>query len=251
VYHLGSDGNLYASISRGRRPNVINVDNDGSEILDDEIVLSYEIGYKALLADGRLSLDASLFRYDYENFQTSILEVDSGGTLVAETRDDGNATALGAEVQVQVQLSADLYAFVNAGWLDATFDDTDSEGNTQALAGNRFRLSPEYSFVLGFNYELALGKARTLYFSPNYTWKSQLYFEEDNQPGIEQGDYGLLNARAGFRLDGGRYEVALFGNNLLDKDFIIDAGNTGGSFGIPTFIGGPPRLFGVEVSARF
>lgn len=251
LYHLDDDANVYASISRGRRPNVINVDNDGSEILEDEIVLSYEIGYKALLLDGRISVDASLFRYDYENFQTSVLEVDSGGTLVAETRDDGNATAWGAEAQVQVQLSGELYAFINAGWLDATFDETDSEGNTQALAGNRFRLSPEYSFALGFSYERALSNARTLYFSPNYTWKSQLYFEEENQPGIEQDDYGLLNARAGYRWDGGRYEVALFGNNLLDEDFIIDAGNTGGSFGIPTFIGGPPRLFGIEVRARF
>lgn len=251
VYHINQDANLYASISRGRRPNVINVDNDGSEILNDEIVISYEIGYKALLNEGRVSIDASVFKYDYESFQTSVLEVDGSGTLIAQTRDDGNATAYGAEAQLQVQVSGQLYAFASIGWLDATFDDTDSDGNAQALAGNRFRLSPEYSAAIGFSYEVALSNSGVVYVAPNYTWKSQLYFEEANQPGIEQDDYGLLNLRAGYRWEGGRYEIAAFASNLLDEGYIIDAGNTGGSFGIPTFIGGPPRLFGVEIRARF
>ena len=49
----------------------------------------------------------------------------------------------------------------------------------------------------------------------------------------------------------GRWQVAGFVSNLLDKNYIIDAGNTGGAFGIPTFIRGNPRLGGVEFSTRF
>ena len=37
----------------------------------------------------------------------------------------------------------------------------------------------------------------------------------------------------------------------FDEEFIIDAGNTGQAFGIPTFIAGPPRFFGVQFSVRF
>ena len=47
-------------------------------------------------------------------------------------------------------------------------------------------------------------------------------------------------------------------NNCIEKyskwhwqAFIIDAGNTGQAFGIPTFIAGPPRFYGIQFSVRF
>ena len=46
-----------------------------------------------------------------------------------------------------------------------------------------------------------------------------------------------------------RFEVALYVNNAFDQQYLIDAGNTGLAFGIPTFIAGPPRLFGVQLTA--
>lgn len=251
TYHYSEDSNVFASVSRGRRPNVINVDNDGAEVLDDEIVLSYEIGYKGLLLGGRLSLEVNVFHYDYSNFQTNVLELGDDGNIIAETQDNGSATAWGAEAQVRMQVNEFVYVFASAGWLDATFDDTDSEGNGQELAGNRFRLSPESTFALGMTLELPLRGQGTLYLSPNYTWKSQFFFEEENQQGIEQGDFGLLNASLGYRWQGGKYELSAFGTNLLDKEYLVDAGNTGESFGIPTFIAGPPALYGLEFRIRF
>nr|WP_010160407.1 TonB-dependent receptor [Sphingomonas sp. PAMC 26617] len=49
----------------------------------------------------------------------------------------------------------------------------------------------------------------------------------------------------------GRYSIGGFARNLLDRKYLIDAGNTGGGFGIPTYIRGEPRVYGVEVSGRF
>jgi outer membrane receptor protein involved in Fe transport len=48
-----------------------------------------------------------------------------------------------------------------------------------------------------------------------------------------------------------RYEVALFGRNLTDEVYLLDAGNTGGAFGIPTFIPAEPRFYGIELTGRF
>ena len=39
--------------------------------------------------------------------------------------------------------------------------------------------------------------------------------------------------------------------NLTNKRYLIDAGNTGGGFGIPTYIAGEPRFYGVELGAKF
>jgi len=45
--------------------------------------------------------------------------------------------------------------------------------------------------------------------------------------------------------------LTFFVTNALDEEFIIDAGNTGQAFGIPTFIAGPPQFYGVQFSVRF
>ena len=50
---------------------------------------------------------------------------------------------------------------------------------------------------------------------------------------------------------GERYYAVAFAENLFDEDYIIDAGNTGDSFGIPTFIAGSPRMVGLRVGAEF
>jgi iron complex outermembrane receptor protein len=47
------------------------------------------------------------------------------------------------------------------------------------------------------------------------------------------------------------WKVELYADNLLDEDYIIDAGNTGGGFGLPTFVAGMPFIAGVRVYADF
>mgnify|MGYP006344425071 CR=1 FL=1 len=71
-----------------------------------------------------------------------------------------------------------------------------------------------------------------------------------NQPGIEQDGYGLFNLRAGWKFNQ-RWDVAVWGNNLADEEYLIDAGNTGILFGIPTVIAGPDRSYGVTLRAKF
>ena len=48
-----------------------------------------------------------------------------------------------------------------------------------------------------------------------------------------------------------RYDIAGFIRNAFDEDYLLDAGNTGGAFGIPTFIPAEPRFYGVQLTARF
>ena len=57
------------------------------------------------------------------------------------------------------------------------------------------------------------------------------------------GPYGLSFADD-------RFELAGFIRNAFDEDYLLDAGNTGGAFTVPTFIPAEPRLFGIELTAR-
>lgn len=48
-----------------------------------------------------------------------------------------------------------------------------------------------------------------------------------------------------------RWTIEAFVTNAFDEDYILDAGNTGDAAGMPTFIGGAPRMYGVQASVRF
>ena len=49
----------------------------------------------------------------------------------------------------------------------------------------------------------------------------------------------------------GAWTVGAFVTNLTDESYIIDAGNTGDSLGLPTFIGGRPRMWGVTMGWKY
>ena len=247
-YALSDNINTYASVSRGRRPNMINVSDLGSEEVDAEIVWSYELGMKGSTGDGRFVYDLSLFYYDYNNFQASV-ENDAPPPFFVTTN-AGKAHALGFETSLFGRLNDNINGWVNYAYIDGGFNAFDDDGTYQELAGNRFRMTPKQSVSLGMDWTIPLAGGDSLYVRPSYSWRSQVYFEDQNQPGIEQDGYGLFNLRAGWRFND-RWEVGLWGSNLADKEYLTDAGNTGLLFGIPTVIAGPDRSYGMTLRARF
>ena len=72
----------------------------------------------------------------------------------------------------------------------------------------------------------------------------------DTQVDEFQKAYGLLNVRVGFGAVDDRWKIEAFVENLTDQSYLKDAGNTGDSFGIPTFIAGKPRFMGIGISFR-
>ena len=66
-----------------------------------------------------------------------------------------------------------------------------------------------------------------------------------------QESYGLLNLRLRYVPSHENWAVEVFGDNLLDEEYIKDAGNTGDGLGLPTFIAGEPRTYGVTLSLNY
>ena len=240
----------YATVSRGRRPNVIDITPQGSSVLPAEIVDSYELGIKGNALDGRLVYDLAGYWYNYANFQT-LRPNPAGGTPFFIPTNGGNATATGIEASMSGKLADHLTVFGNYAWTHARFDDTDDNGNPQIYAGNRFRLTPDHSAAIGLDWQIPFGAGNHFYLRPSYTWKSKVYFEDDNTAGLEQEAYGLLNLRLGVRLDNDRWDLGLWASNLSDEEYLIDGGNTGRQFGTPTFVAGQPRAYGMTARMRF
>lgn len=251
-YAIGDTASLYATVSRGRRPNVIsyNVSSGVVTTLKDEIVISYEAGFKAGLFDNRLTFEGAGFYYEYSNFQTTVTQ----GVLPVPI-DAGNATAKGLEASLFFTPLDALTLFATYGLTDASFDDVDSQGRPQIFAGQTFRLMPKHKVALGADWRLPVTDSAQVFVTPTFNWRSQVFFENDAVPArlaeLRQGGYGLFNIRAGVTFNDGAFEIAAYANNLFNRKYLIDAGNTGRDLGIATYIAGAPRFWGIEAKARF
>ncbi|MDQ2042581.1 TonB-dependent receptor [Pseudoalteromonas sp. 20-92] len=256
LYIINPTTNMYATISKGRRSEVLEVSSANDEQgnveasiseVPAEIIWNYETGIKGKALDGRLDYSVAVFYQDYSNFQVT-LQDDEG---VAFSADAGSATNVGAEVEVRALINNEFEVFANTAYLDAEIDDDSNNGN---LAGNKFRLQPEWTFSTGLFYSTELSNSLNLTSSLIYSYRSEVFFEPANAPisglDISQPALGLVSARLGIA-NGDDWAVSVFASNLLDKEYLVDAGNTGGGFGNPTFVAGAPRFVGIELTLGF
>ncbi|AMO73220.1 hypothetical protein AZE99_04140 [Sphingorhabdus sp. M41] len=251
LYRLSDDVNLYATVSKGRRSPTVNQTATATSVIPEEIVWNYEGGIKG--SSGIISGSLGVYYQKYSDFQVSRVISDpndpSGqpvGSSVTESA--GSASNLGVEAELQVRPTEWLTMFGNVGWIDGGIDDKPENG---IYAGNRFRLQPEWQAAAGFTIDAPLGNGMRLFMTPSVTYRSLIFFETTNRPEIAQGPVTLVNAKAGVGFGEDRFELAVFARNLTNKDYLLDAGNTGGAFGYPTFIPAEPRFYGIQASAKF
>ena len=256
LYRLTNDVNLYATVSKGRRSPVVQLEgqrivplsvaNSGAiprlQIVPEENVWNYEGGIKGRV--GPFTGAASVFYQRYKGFQVSVIE--NGATI---TRSAGSANNVGVELEGNLAVHRWLSLFATFAYIDGGVANDPANG---VFAGNRFRLQPDTTASGGATLRVPVGTSATFYATPSATYRSKVFFELPNRDAISQGGYTLVNLRAGLEFgEQGRFHIGGFARNLTNARYLIDAGNTGGSFGAPTYIAGEPRFYGVELGARF
>jgi len=252
LWRVTGTTNAYGTVSKGRRSPVVQLDaqrvasvvSPRLQNVAEENVWNYEIGLKH--ASRHLSLGLAGFIQKYDAFQVAVIQP-NGATL---TQSAGSATNQGVEAEVQLRPVGWLRVDANLSYIDASIDNR--ADIAPQFRNARFRLTPAWQASGSFTIEKTIGGAQ-LFFTPSIAHRSSLFFELPNSPAISQGPIVLVNLNGGVRfgVNGARVDVTPFVRNLFNRRFLLDAGNTGGAFGIPSFIPAEPRIWGVQAGVRF
>ena len=244
-YDVNNNWNVYANYARGRRSPVVDANAGGVNVTKPEIVDSYDLGIKYQSANFLFS--GAIFTYEYSDYQQSFTDAE---TLQSITVTVGDSTMSGIEGMATYNYSETLTLTASLGFLDAEFADNTADGSEFQYGGNKFRLAPEVSGAININKVFNMDS-----FDIDVNWltsfQSEVFFESSNYPGLSQDTYSLTDVSLKLLQDNSKFAYEFYVNNLFDKEFLIDAGNTGGGLGIPTFVRGMPRIAGVRVYYEF
>lgn len=250
LYRVTDDINVFATVSKGRRSPVVQLGARATPTgpvanftpVAEEVVWNYEAGLKGRV--GPVSGSIGVYYQNYSDFQVSVIQ--PNGTTI--TQSAGNANNVGVEAEANWRAAHWLNIFGNIGYINGGI--SRDSAFSPAFAGARFRLQPEVQAAAGFTIDVPLTDGVRLFATPTVTYRSRIFFELPNNPLISQPGVTLFNARAGVNVND-RFEIAGFVRNASDERYLLDAGNTGGAFGVPTFIPAEPRFYGFQVSAKF
>jgi len=249
-YEFNDELSLYGGYSRGYRSGAINgtayLSPAQLTFVEPESIDAYELGVKSYLFDRALRLNGAVFYYDYSNQQIQEVIL-----VVPFLRNAPQAEAYGLDLDASWRVSDAVTINWGLGLIETEYKELTLSGVD--LAGNQFTNAPEMTSNLSVDWrvgEVAGGRINAF---ANATYVGHTYFspfnEENNNGNLQQDPYWTLDGRLSW--SNGRYEVALWGRNLLEEEYYTYGLNLQNGFGLDYLVAAAPRTYGVQVRANF
>ena len=252
---------LYASVSRGVKSGGFTTYNSASAQVSTspfapEKVWAYEIGNKAEFPREHLRLNLSAFYYDYHDEQIQSAVVNPLTGLVGAILNAPKSHLYGGELEADWTPIPHLKLTQSGGWATGQFDEfqsvlsavrvngqfvgiyADRKGDSLPAPKLTLNGSATYTFDLG-RYDLQTG----MDYSLRSTYNS-LFGKLFNVAG-----YTLVNANVSFSPKSGRWTIAAFGQNILNKGYDVTTNYfvTGDDIALA----GLPATWGVRATVNF
>jgi iron complex outermembrane receptor protein len=252
-YRPIKDTLVYLGVNRGAKAGGFNAQlADGSPRLPlDQIpykpenLTNYEGGVKSTFLDGRLRTNASIFYYDYKDYQAFLFEQSSGVVV------NKDAFMRGGEFEVTASPVSGLEMQLGVSGFQAIVKGLELQGPAGVPpiymdVHPSFAPEKQISGLIRYGWPLGDGKM-AVQLDSHYT--SDFYhnlrnFEADHYPG-----YTISNARVAWSND--HWEFAAFVKNLADKRYYTIGYDLATLCGCNENAFGPPRWPGAEFKYRF
>ncbi len=263
TYSEGFKGGGFNGVATGGSPGVTGVAFD----YDPETLASFEVGWKLIALEERLTFNTSLFLGKYDDIQVSQIRdtgigPDGNRTIARLTVNAARGTTKGFEIETQARPIDGLLITGNVGYVYAIYDSfpdalSDLDGTEIGRSGDRFLFTPRLTTFLSAQYSLPLpglaGSAMAGWLTPRLEWayQSSVQWIGPEVPQGTQPGYNLLNARLSYDFWDDRAQVALWSKNLLNVEYFSYVTPTISTLGLLTRAFAPPRTFGAELSWSF
>ena len=286
-FKLSDATRLNAQVSKGFRLGGINdplnlplctaqdkVLYGGYDTWEDETLWNYEAGVKHTIGDNRGSFNASVYRMDIEDLQATVTAGSCSSRIVVNVP-EAQTTGLEAEFEYAPTDSFDFAISGNYNNSELQSDFRSSAGTIVAgiQKGKRLPSVPEFQMAAAATYRWQMGTAMTWYTTGVYQHVGDRYTQiGDQETGFGTVDissfggdiggpftqniitfspklpeYDILNLRVG--LLHGRFDTALFINNVTDETAYLALDIERGSRARVSYLTNQPRTIGI--SSRF
>ena len=185
---------------------------------EPETVVAFELGYKSLLYNERLLIDANVYLNNYNNFHGTRLLVQDPLTASEQRCQttvsvDEPVLNYGWALGLDYQIYKTFYAAGNIAF--NTIDDSDLDPGFLT----RFN-TPEYRF------NISLGNRRLtqrIGFNINFRWQESFTWESSFGVG-EVDSFSTLDAQVSFKMPSIKSTIRFGGNNILNKYYTTSIG---------------------------
>ncbi|MEM7665861.1 MAG: TonB-dependent receptor [Pseudomonadota bacterium] len=247
------DNNFYFTYSRGFKSGGFNPGNLGTPTFDSETIDSYELGTKNQFMNGRVTVNAAIFRYDYSDLIVgNIVGTLATNVNIPSSRIEGFELEAVAEPLDGLRLEGALGLLDTEVRSDFLSSDPSRGGAFFQLQGNTLpnapertlKLAAEYTFIGGDNWTV---RPRVDFYSQTGFFSREFNVPADRVDGWEQLDLSLQ-----FALEDRDWSLTAFVKNVTNNDeitFLEVNSNLVGSFRSAFLI--DPRIYGVALRVGF
>ena len=212
---------------------------------DDETVDSYELGLKSTLLDGKLRLNATIYRSEFDDYQVFQFLTNASGATSLQLTNAGQVTSEGYEFEATYLPTANLRLTLNTAYVDASYDRFENPVPGEAsFTGNKLPYAPEFKLYAGVQYSVPMGEQGNMIFNLDYSQMDDQFSDPSNSAVDTIDSYDLWNARVAWTPSDESWELALWGKNLADEEY--NAINNDNFLGTPRTVWGAPRLYGLS-----
>lgn len=253
-YEFSDDAQTYLTWSTGYKGAGYEVEFTADFVdqqpVEPETAKAWELGYKAQLFDGALSLNTALFHAQYEDLQVQANRGNADlGIVRFVTTNAGESTTEGVEVEFTSQPLSGFYVSGGVTYVTTSVDAdglscplsaqaaapvitgsappntcyrTTVGGSTvQNVRGGDLPNAPEWRGNLTARYEFGIpGTSLDSFVQLTGTSQSKVNFVIEQDPLTTQDGYTTVDASVGIRDQSNRYRLTFFVKNLFDEHYV-------------------------------
>ena len=207
---------------------------------DEEILLSYEGGFKWTNSSGTTRVNGTAFYYDYSDYQGFLFTGVSG---VVVNNDADNS---GIELELQSSPVEGLDLLLSAAWFDATVKNVPLRVNGPIIRDVDPVYAPEIQIAGLIRYEWqALGGMMNA--QADFTYSDEYFYNLRNFDADKYDSYTMVGARLGWQNGEGNWDVSLNIRNLTDERAGIQGFDLATLCGCNEISFQPPRWWGLQL----